>query len=168
MARRLKLFIATSLDGYIARMDGSIDWLFTDADYGYKDFFSSIDTVVAGRKTYEQALTLENNPFSGKQCYVFTRKASGKSGPVTFVSGDIAEFTKGLKDEPGSDIWLVGGSETIAALKHLIDDFIISIHPRILGGGIALFTGEWTETGLELVNSASFDSGLVQLHYRVP
>lgn len=167
MARRLKLFIASSLDGYIARMDGSIDWLFTDADYGYRKFYSTVDTVVVGRKTYEQAFTLKDTPFSGKSCYVFTRKASGKSGPVTFVSGDIEEFTKGLKDGPGSDIWLVGGSETIAALRHLIDDFIISIHPRILGGGIALFTGEWAERGLELVSSASFASGLVQLHYRV-
>lgn len=166
MARRLKLFIASSLDGYIARKDGSIDWLFTDADYGYKEFYSSVDTVLVGRKTYEQSLTLEDAPFSGKGCYVFTRKASGKSGYVTFVSEDIAEFTKGLKDGPGSDIWLVGGSETIAALRHLIDEFIISIHPGILGAGIPLFTGEWKETGLELVNSTSFASGLVQLHYR--
>lgn len=166
MARRLQLFIASSLDGYIARSDGSIDWLFTDADYGYEKFYSTVDTVVVGRKTYEQALTLEDTPFGGKACYVFTRQASGKSGRVTFVSGDIAEFTKGLKDGPGSDIWLVGGSETVAALKHLIDDFIISIHPRILGGGIPLFMGEWAERGLELVNTVSFTSGLVQLHYR--
>lgn len=166
MARRLKLFIAASLDWYIARTDGSIDWLFTDADYGYKEFYSTIDTVLVGRKTYEQTLTFDETFFSGKTCYVFTRKASGKAGPVTFVSGDIAEFTKGLKDEPGSDIWLVGGSETIAALKHLIDDFIISIHPIILGSGIPLFPGEWAERNLELVNTASFKSGLVQLHYR--
>lgn len=166
MARRLKLFIAVSLDGYIARKDGSIDWLFTDADYGYKEFYSSVDTVLVGRKTYEQTLAFDENFFSGKPCYVFTRKAIGKAGPVTFVSGDIAEFTKGLKDGPGADIWLVGGSETIAALKHLIDGFIISIHPRILGAGIPLFMGEWAEQGLELVNTVSFSSGLVQLHYK--
>lgn len=166
MPRRLKLFIASSLDGYIARKDGSIDWLFTDADYGYKEFYSSVDTVLVGRKTYEQTLTFDETFFSGKACYVFTRKASGKAGLVTFVSGDIDEFTKGLKDGPGGDIWLVGGSETIAALRHLIDDFIISIHPKILGSGIALFTGEWNERSLELVNTVSFASGLVQLHYK--
>ncbi len=167
MTRRLKLFIAASLDGFIARKDGSIDWLFTDADYGYKEFYSSVDTVLVGRRTFEQALTLEEDPFSGKACFVFTRKAAGAAGQVTFVSGDIAEFTKALKEGPGKDIWLVGGSETAAALKHLIDDFIVSFHPRILGSGIPLFSGEWTETPLELVNTASFPSGLVQLHYMV-
>lgn len=168
MARRLKLFIAASLDGFIARKDGSIDWLFTDADYGYRDFFSSIDTVLVGRKTYEKSLAFfQDASFSAKLCYVFTRKAGGKAGRVCFMSGDIAEFTKGLKDEPGSDIWLVGGSEIIAALKHLIDDFIVSFHPRILGEGIPLFSGQWTETALELADAATFPSGLVQLHYRV-
>lgn len=169
MAKRLKLFIAASLDGYIARKDGSIDWLFTDADYGYRDFFSSIDTVLVGRKSYEQSLAFfEGAPFSGKSCFVFTRKASGKAGRVTFVSGDIAEFTRGLKDEPGSDIWLVGGSEIIAALRQLIDDFIISVHPIILGNGIPLFIGEWAEKALVLVSASSFKSGLVQLQYSVP
>lgn len=167
MGRRLKLFIASSLDGFIARKDGSIDWLFTDADYGYRDFFSSIDTVLVGRKTYEQSLAFfEGAPFSGKLCYVFTRKAGGKAAQVTFVSGEIAEFTRGLKDEPGSDIWLVGGSEIIVSLRHLIDDFIISVHPVILGGGIPLFTGDWEEKALALVNASSFKSGLVQLHYK--
>jgi len=166
MGKRLKLFIASSLDGFIARKDGSIDWLFTDADYGYADFYSSVDTVLVGRRTYEQALTLEDSPFSGKSCFVFTRKAAGAAGPVTFVSGDIAEFTRALKDGQGRDIWLVGGSETVAALKHLIDDFIISIHPIILGEGIPLFSGRWAETPLKFVNTVSFPSGLVQLHYR--
>lgn len=166
MARRVKLFIATSLDGYIARKDGSIDWLFTDADYGYRDFYSSIDTVLVGRRTYEQSLTMEDAPFSGKSCYVFTRQARGNVGLVTFVSGDIAEFTRGLKDGAGSGIWLVGGSETIAALKHLIDDFIISVHPIILGSGIPLFLDEWPERGLKFIDAVSFPSGLVQLSYR--
>jgi len=168
MAKRLKLFIAASLDGFIARKDGSIDWLFTDADYGYRDFFSSIDTVLVGRKSYEQSLTFfEGAPFSGKLCYVFTRQASGKAGRVTFVSGDIVEFTKGLKDETGSDIWLVGGSEIIAALRQLIDEYIISVHPVILGEGIPLFIGKWNQTDLKLLNAASFSSGLVQLQYSV-
>lgn len=167
MARRLKLFIAASLDGYIARKDGSIDWLFTDADYGYKEFYSTIDTVLVGRKTYEQTLTFDEAFFSGKPCFVFTRKASGKAGSVTFVSGDIVEFTKALKDGPGSGIWLVGGSETISALREIIDEYIISVHPVILGDGISLFQGECPQTDLELLGAASFASGLVQLHYKV-
>lgn len=166
MARRLKLFIATSLDGFIAARDGSIDWLFTDADYGYADFFASIDTVLMGRSTYEQTLSFGAFPYEGKTCFVFTRKARGKADPVTFVSGDIADFTRGLKDEPGQDIWLVGGAEIIAALRELIDDYIISIHPVILGAGIPLFRGEGPRTALELVDISSWPSGLVQISYK--
>lgn len=166
MARRLKLFIATSLDGYIAAKDGSVDWLFTDADYGYREFFASIDTVLMGSRTYEQMLSFGGFPYEGKSCFVFTRKARGKADPVTFVSGDIAEFTRGLKEEPGGDIWLVGGSEIIGALRELIDDYIISVHPIILGSGIPLFRGEGARTSLELAGVESWPSGLVQISYR--
>lgn len=159
MARRLRLYIATSLDGYIAGKDGSIDWLFTDADYGYRDFFASIDTVLMGSRTYEQTRSFWDFPYEGKSCFVFTRKARGKADPVTFISGDIAEFTKGLKDEHGGDIWLVGGSEIIAVLRDLIDDYIISIHPVILGSGILLFREEGRRTDLELVDVASCRAG---------
>lgn len=168
MGRRLRLFIATSLDGFIAARDGSVDWLFTDADYGYADFFSSIDTVLMGRSTYEQILSLGPFPYEGKTCYVFTRKARGKAEPVTFVSGDIAEFTRGLKDGPGQDIWLVGGAEIIGALRELIDDYIISVHPIILGSGIPLFRGEGQRRVLELIDVSSWPSGLVQLNYKRP
>lgn len=166
MSRRLRLYIATSLDGYIAGKDGSIDWLFTDADYGYGDFFASVDTILMGSRTYEQTRSFWDLPYEGKTCFVFTRKARGKADPVTFVSGDIAEFTRGLKDEAGGDIWLVGGSEIIAALRDLIDDYIISIHPIILGSGVPLFREEGARTDLELVNIASWPSGLAQLSYR--
>lgn len=166
MGRRLRLFIATSLDGFIASVDGSVDWLFTDADYGYASFFSSIDTVLMGSRTYEQILSLGPFPYEGKTCYVFTRKARGMAEPVTFVSGDIAEFTRGLKEEAGQDIWLVGGAEIIGALRELVDDYIISVHPIILGAGIPLFRGEGPRAALELVDVESWPSGLVQLSYR--
>lgn len=119
-----------------------------------------------GSRTYEQTLSSGEFPFHGKSCFVFTRKARGKADPVTFVSGDIKEFTRGLKDEPGGGIWLVGGGEIIAALRELIDDYIISVHPVILGGGIPLFRGEGARIDLELTNVASWPSGLVQLSYR--
>jgi dihydrofolate reductase len=66
--RKIKLYIASSLDNYIASEDGSIDWLFSDADYGYAKFYDSIDTILVGRKTYEQSLRFEEYPYKEKKC----------------------------------------------------------------------------------------------------
>ena len=74
--RKVILFIGSSLDGYIAREDGTIDWLFTDGDYGYKQFYDSVDTVLVGRKTFNQVLEFSKSPFEKKKCYVFTKQSS--------------------------------------------------------------------------------------------
>lgn len=165
--RKIVLFIACSLDGYIARANGDIDWLFDDQDYGYAKFYESIDTVLVGRKTYEQASSFEEFPFKGKDCYVFSRSANNEDEIVKFVDGDIVNFTEELKSKEGKDIWLVGGAEIIEVLlsANLIDTFIISIHPILLGNGIPLFKKQEVETKLVLKNSVKFSSGLVQLHY---
>ncbi|NVO21308.1 MAG: dihydrofolate reductase [Bacteroidetes bacterium] len=167
--RRVKLFIATSLDGYIARKDGGIDWLFTDGDYGYADFYASIDTTLTGRKTYELILTFGDFPYPGKTNYIFSRAGSwGSAEQVTFVDEDVAAFVERLKKQEGRDIWLVGGAEIVSALERagLIDDYIISVHPIILGDGISLFSDAGLNQSIELVSTGSFPSGLVQLTYR--
>jgi dihydrofolate reductase len=160
--RKVKLFIASSLDGYIAREDGGIDWLFSDADYGYRQFYDSVDTVIMGRKTHEleQKLGVRHE---GKKSYVFSRRKSGGE----FVH-DAAEFTRQLVQENGKDIWLEGGGEVVSALmdEGLVDEIILSIHPIILGTGIPLFKSKMKEAKLELINSTAYESGLVQLHYQ--
>jgi len=162
--RKVRLFIASSLDGYIAREDGSVDWLFSDADYGYSEFYGSIDTVVMGRKTYEKSLEFEEHPFRGKKVYVFSRSVKEKG--VEFVS-DVVGFMKKLVRSKGKDIWLVGGSEIVSIFLNegLIDEIILSIHPVILGRGIPLFKNVQKEVWLKMQKSVSFDSGLVQIHY---
>ena len=168
--RKVKLFIATSLDGYIARTDGDIDWLFTDADYGYTPFYDSVDTVVMGRKTYDLALSFGEYPYKGKAAYVFSRSRSGADEHATFVSGSATAFVDGLRATPGRDIWLVGGGELTRdfADANLIDEYVISIHPRLIRTGLPLF---WPSPGagdveLELTTTQPFPSGLVQLTYR--
>jgi dihydrofolate reductase len=105
--RAIVLFIATSLDGYIAGPNDEIDWLFTDGDYGYTDFFASIDTVLQGRKTYAQTLTFADDPYPGKRNIVFSRAASAQPvAGVELVGGDIVGFTRALQQQPGADIWL--------------------------------------------------------------
>ena len=166
--RKLVLFIATSLDGYIARLDGGIDWLFSDQDYGYAEFFAGVDTVVMGRKTYDVSLTFGEYPYKDKRGFVFSRTLYGQNENVSFVEENIAEFIPELKQSLGKNIWLVGGSEIVAECvrQDLIDNFIISVHPMILGKGIPLFLPDLPERKIELLGSKHFDSGLVQLSYK--
>ena len=141
------MFIASSLDGFIAREDGSIDWLFTDDDYGYQEFYESVDAVIMGRKTFEKGLELGGgiNPTKDKKNYVFSRNQQSLGGmekddEVEFVGKDVRKFVEQLVDSSGKDIWLVGGSEIISILlkADLLHDIILSIHPKILGKGIPL------------------------------
>lgn len=165
--RKVVLYVACSLDGYIAGPDGDIRWLFTDQDYGYADFLKRIDSIIMGRKTYDQLLDMGDFPYAGKDCYVFSRSAMGGDENVEFVNSPVKEFIEGLRANDGKDIWLVGGSELIHdfMLAAIVDEFIISIHPMILGQGIPLFRTGLPTYELQLVNSESFSSGLVQMSY---
>jgi len=165
--RKLVLYIATSLDGYIARSSGEFDWLFSDQDYGYTEFFAGVDTVLVGRKTYDQALGFGEYPYKGTRGFVLTRTPRAPDENVTFVSGDLASFVSELKRESGRNIWLVGGAQIVAeCVKHdLIDDFMLFVHPIILGEGIPLFAPGLPERPLQFVRSQSFSSGLVEVSY---
>ena len=104
--RKLTLFIAASLDGFIAREDHSIDWLFSDQDYGYSGFYKSIDTIVLGRKTYELALKFDPWPYPGKKCYVITKQKNRMSDRRVEFCSDVLNLTKDLIKERGKSIWL--------------------------------------------------------------
>jgi dihydrofolate reductase len=124
---KLRLYIAASLDGYIAGPNGEIDWLDAggDLDYGYTDFYASIDTTLMGNSTYQLTLSVPEFPYPDKTNYVFTRKARPPDTEhARFVSGDIGGFVRSLKEEPGGDIWLVGGGQvnTVMLNEGLIDE----------------------------------------------
>ena len=168
--RTVTLYIACSLDSYIAGTDGSVDWLFSDADYGYTAFLHSVDTIVMGRVTYDQLLTFGDYPYHGKEVFVVSRSKIGeKDQNVTFVGEDILEKIRDLRTGTGNGIWLVGGAHLIQLFvrEHLIDDLIVSVHPIILGSGIPLFLQQPKPTWLELRGCTSYPSGLVQLSYTV-
>ncbi len=168
--RKVILYIACSLDGYIARIDGRVDWLFSDADYGYTEFLQGIDTIVMGRVTNDQLLTFGDYPYTGKEVLVVSRARAGKRDEnVTFVGGEIVERIRNLHAGKGKGIWLVGGAHLVQIFltERLIDELIVSIHPIILGSGIPLFLQQPAATFLGLRDSTSFPSGLVQLHYDV-
>ena len=170
--RKIILYIAASLDGFIAKEDGSVDWLQkyespSDDDYGYSAFESNIDTLLMGRKTYEQVLEFGEWPYKGKKCYVFTKK-SIEDARVTAISNPI-EFTKSLLDRDGKNIWLVGGSQIITLLMNykLVDEIILTVMPVILGNGIPLFTNIASEINCKLLSEKSYKSGLIQMHYKI-
>jgi len=168
MGKKVILYIAVSLDGFIARKDGSVDWLDkfnnTDEDFGYSEFYNSIGTVILGSTTFDQF----PDAYNDKDCFVFSRKKTGKKGNAIYVSGDPEEFLKSLNTKDDMDIWLVGGANlTNQFLQHdLIDEFIITIIPTILGDGIRLFSEETKELQLIVKDTKSFDSGVVQIHYK--
>ncbi|MGB3512432.1 MAG: dihydrofolate reductase family protein [Microcoleaceae cyanobacterium] len=166
---KIRLFIAASLDGYIARISGEVDWLFTDQDYGYQDFFAEVDTVLMGRKTYEQVLEFGEYPYIGKQGFVFFQTRHGERDEnVEFIGENLEEFVNNLRQSSGGDIWLVGGTEIIGYfIKHgFLDELILAIHPIILGDGIPLIVKDkHLETKLKFKEVKTYDSGLLQLFY---
>ena len=168
MNQKIIIYIAISLDGFIAKEDGSLDWLTkynnSEEDYGFVELYDRIGTVLVGGSTYRQV----GDPFKGKEAYVFTRKEpEQKADNIHFVSGDVKEVLNNLKLGNNKNIWLVGGAALVDQFlsANLIDEYIITIIPTLLGRGIQLFQGENPESNLELLNVKSYDSGLVQLHY---
>jgi dihydrofolate reductase len=166
--RRVQLYIAASLDGFIARPDGDIGWLFMDADYGYTCFYKGVDTVILGRKTYDLCRTFHQWPYLGKEAVVLSRSQAGKhTDHARFVAMPPEELVRKLRLSPGKHLWLVGGGEVTRDFlaADLIDDFILSIHPLVLGSGIPLFLPQPRPTWLKLAHCETFKSGLVQIHY---
>ena len=172
MNRKLCLFIAMSLDGFIAKPDGDISFLSEveqkGEDYGYSAFMESVDTVVLGRKTYEKILSMGvDKPYGEREVYVLTRNPHSGTDKLTFYSGSLPQLISSLKSNPGKNIFCDGGALTVQRLlqEDLIDEFIISIIPILLGDGISLFNKRFQEKKLQLVSSKSFEKGLAQLHY---
>lgn len=165
--RKVILFIAMSLDGYVAKLDGSVDWLQGQAKNQddmktYQEFIKGIDTVVLGWKTYAQvAYELSPNDWMYKdfKSYVITHRKETSSENITFINQDVCEFIKELKQDSGKDIWICGGPSIIQPLvkNKLIDLFHISIIPTILGNGIPLFEKNDVEHTLKLIKTQSYN-----------
>jgi len=175
--RKIKLYIATSIDGYIASKDGSIDWLndptweLPGEDFGYTDFMQSIDTTLMGNKTYQQVIGFDVPwPYSDYRNIVFTRKETALDSKVEFHTGDIPQYVKALKTESGKDIWLIGGSEINGILLDagLIDEIRLTMIPIVLGNGIPLFSNASSQQKFKQVESKSYPNGMVQLRYELP
>jgi dihydrofolate reductase len=173
--RRVIVHIATSADGYIARSDGDLEWLTSRPApagfYGMNAFMKTIDTKVLGRKTYEISLRMGAKFDSKSRSIVFSRHPRPANAPsgVEFVSDAIGPFVSRLREQPGKDIWLMGGGDIIASFldERAIDEFVISVAPVFIGEGIPLIARRHRHVPLELRSVERFEDGLVQLHYGV-
>jgi dihydrofolate reductase len=175
MSRKIIVSIATSADGYIARKDGSFDWLdrpMPEDHYGMDKFVESIDTILWGRKTWDQAVEMGNTAMSGvKANFVFSRQPKHSTTPnLEFISQPVGEFSERLRSESGKDIWIMGGGQLIASFLDAgqIDEFIIHVIPVFIGEGIPLIHPAKRTIPVELIDSKRFPDGVVHLHYGVP
>ncbi len=167
--RKVRLFIAASLDGYIAGKDNELGWLYTDQDYGYTEFIGGIDAIVLGRKTLDVVASFGEWPYGDIPGYVFSRHDTTEAPypQVRVVNEPVDRFIAKLRREPGKDIWLAGGGELVAEfLRHdLIDEFAVSYHPILLGAGVPLFPGGYPTRHLDLKQVQPYESGLLQVTY---
>ena len=172
--RSVILYIAMSLDGYIANQEGGVDWLAgqepgSDMPDSYNALLERIDTVLLGWNTYRQLTTQlspEQWPYEGLNCYVFTHRSLPPREGITFTCTDPCAVVRELKARPGRDIWLCGGAVLVQALAaaDLIDRYELTIIPTLLGGGVPLFSLLERERKLRLLHAGTFN-GMAELIY---
>lgn len=172
--RSVVLGVAVSLDGYIARRDGSVDWLreprLMDPEIDLGSYAKTFDVVIAGRKT----LDLPDNksggasPMGKMDCYIFSRsKQPGKRRGVEYVNQAPSELIRELKTRPGKDIWLMGGGELAREFlkEDLVDRMDLGIMPVLLGEGIPLFPQGFPQRDFVLEKFQAYKSGIVRATY---
>ena len=180
MPRKVICYIATSADGYIARPDGTFDWLTKPRGsatgpehYGYNEFIAGIDTVVWGRTTWDQVKEMEGgSELTGEfRNYVFTtHPETGDARPgVEFLNEPVKPFMERLRAEPGRDIWMMGGGRVIASFLNAgeLDEFIIHVMPVFIGEGIPLIGRLERDVELKLLATKSYENLVVMHHYAV-
>lgn len=167
--RQVKLFIAMSLDGFIADTNDSVAWLDNVeglGDNGYKTFYNTVDTLIMGRRTYDWVMAhTDEYPYKGKTSYVLSTKDYENTRDVKYVK-DAENLVRMLKNQKGKDIWLVGGGLLVQHFlrTHLIDEIILTLAPVVLGAGIPLFkdvSESFEQVGLKAFNQ------FTQIHYRI-
>ena len=169
--RKVVLGLGISLDGYIARPNGDVDFLFMPKDYSMAPFFATIDTAIMGRKTLDAGLRMTGGSFNayGLTCYVLSRSqpaGAHKGYIVTHQSPDA--LVHDLRSHPGKDIWLMGGGELAREFlkSDLIDELYLGVVPVLIGDGIPLFPAGFPQREFTLLENRSYSRGLLELKYQ--
>ncbi len=185
----LKYYVACTVDGFIAREDGSFDFFLAEGEH-FTDLLASFpetipahlrdalgvragnkwfDAVLMGRRTYEVGSKVGvTNPYPQMKQYLFSRTLrESPDEHVELISGDAIAAVKELKKQTGKDIWLCGGGDLATTLFSEIDELILKMNPVLLGSGIPLFSGAIKQTALELIDSKSYGNGFMLIRYRL-
>ncbi|TKD71601.1 dihydrofolate reductase [Pseudalkalibacillus hwajinpoensis] len=172
-ARKVSVYIATSVDGYIATENDSLDWLFRsepEGDAGYAEFYETVDTIIMGRRTYDWVMEQVKGkyPYEEKKSYIYTSSPKENESNITFTSEEPSTLIDRIKKDDDGTIWLVGGGALINDFlqNNLIDEFIISIAPVLIGKGIPLFKNSEMEHDLELTEVRRYGQ-FAQLYYQI-
>lgn len=171
--RKVILSLAISLDGYIAKPNGDVEWLKkvpnpSKIDYGFSEFYKTIDTTIMGNNTYKEILGFGIPfPFQDKENFVISRTNKPDAEFVHFTS-DVSNLVRDLKLKTGKNIWLIGGGQlnTECLNNGLIDEMLIRIVPIVIGEGLPLFANKPHEVIFELIKTETFSTGVVQLTYQ--
>jgi dihydrofolate reductase len=166
--RKVVLGLGISLDGYIARRNGDVDFLFMPKDYSMADFFARIDTALMGRKTYDISKKMGGSFGPKMAAYVFSRKRRpGDRDGVTFTNRSPAALVGEIRKRQGMDIWLMGGGQLIRDFlkADLVDELYIGVVPVLLGEGIPLFPTRFPQREFALIENKTFSRGLIALRY---
>ncbi len=167
----VRLYLAITLDGFIADREGGVDWLapYETDDVGFDRFFAQIGAIITGRTTYDQARSFNAWPYAGRTMHVLTSRPLEDDAPagVHMAAGDPAELVARLKAETDGDIWLLGGSVTAGMFltRDLVDRLELYVVPELLGQGVRLFPVPGPRRTLTLTSTRAFASGLVELVY---
>lgn len=167
--RKVILGVGISLDGYIARPNGDVDFLFMPKDYSMAPFFATVDTAIMGRKTLDAALRMGGS-FGGSEMasYVFSHsKPADELNGVVFTGQSPAALIRKLRKRSGKNIWLMGGGELARSFfqADLIDELYLGVVPVVLGEGIPLFPSGFPQRNFTLVENKTYSRGLISLKY---
>jgi dihydrofolate reductase len=171
MKNELVLYIAMSLDGFIADERGSVDWLMEyDGDYDYTDFVKGVESVLMGRKTYEQICSFDvKYPYIDQKTYIVTsNKNLDRYDDHDLITEDIEKRIRGIKEKAKKNIWLIGGEKliTLCLEEMLIDRIILFIVPTLINSGIRLFNN-LNRSNLVLINTKRYKNSMVKLEYLI-
>jgi dihydrofolate reductase len=165
--RKIVYGVGISLDGYIARPDGAVDFLFMPKDFSMAPFLASIDTAVMGRKTYDVAASAMGE--ASMPTYVFTRSLpSGERNGLRFTKQSPAALVRQLRKSRGKDIWLMGGGELARDFlkADLVDELYLGVVPVTIGAGLPAFPGGFPQRDFALLENKSYSKGLISLRYK--
>ncbi|AUG51664.1 dihydrofolate reductase family protein [Thalassospira marina] len=176
MGKKLfRVYVAVSLDSYVARPNGAVDWLddYDPTEFDFEAFLDRIGTLIIGRRTFDQVMSYGEWPYGDRRTIVLTSHPLGDDAPENTVAfgGSLMELTDALRNEriDNGDVWIVGGASVINQFlfANMVDQLDLFVIPVVLGEGISLFDKDTSHLRPTPVSTQIYESGVVKMEYRL-